>query len=79
MSALSVSPVVEAAFAALARIRSARAFHPRGALFAGRMELDGPGSPTVAVLGGTLAVTPYVLVRAIEELTGESVQEGNLT
>ena len=33
----------------------------------------------VAVLGGTLAVTPYVLVRAIEELTGESVQEGNLT
>jgi hypothetical protein len=32
----------------------------------------------VAVLGGTLAVTPYVLVRAIEELTGESVQEGNL-
>ena len=33
----------------------------------------------VAVLGGTLAVTPYVLVRAIEELTGESVQKGNLT
>ena len=33
----------------------------------------------VAMLGGTLAVTPYVLVRAIEELTGESVQEGNLT
>ena len=32
----------------------------------------------VAMLGGTLAVTPYVLVRAIEELTGESVQEGNL-
>ena len=30
----------------------------------------------VAVLGGTLAVTPYVLVRAIEELTGESVQQG---
>ena len=30
----------------------------------------------VAVLGGTLAVTPYVLVRAIEELTGESVQKG---
>ena len=26
----------------------------------------------VAMLGGTLAVTPYVLVRAIEELTGES-------
>jgi len=33
----------------------------------------------VAMLGGTLAVTPYVLVRAIEELTGESVQDGNLT
>ena len=33
----------------------------------------------VAMLGGTLAVTPYVLVRAIEGLTGESVQEGNLT
>jgi hypothetical protein len=33
----------------------------------------------VAMLGGTLAVTPYVLVRAIEEFTGESVQEGNLT
>ena len=33
----------------------------------------------VAMLGGTLAVTPYVLVRAIEELTGESVQKGNLT
>jgi len=33
----------------------------------------------VAMLGGTLAVTPYVLVRAIEELTGESVQRGNLT
>ena len=30
----------------------------------------------VAMLGGTLAVTPYVLVRAIEELTGESVQKG---
>ena len=30
----------------------------------------------VALLGGTLAVTPYVLVRAIEALTGESVQEG---
>ena len=30
----------------------------------------------VAMLGGTLAVTPYVLVRAIEELTGESVQRG---
>ena len=28
----------------------------------------------VAVLGGTLAVTPYVVVRAIEELTSESVQ-----
>ena len=30
----------------------------------------------VAMLGGTLAVTPYVLVRAIEELTGEPVQKG---
>ena len=27
----------------------------------------------VAVLGGTLAMTPYVVVRAIEELTSESV------
>ena len=27
----------------------------------------------VAVLGGTLAVTPYVVVRAIEELRSESV------
>lgn len=42
---------VETAFTALARLRAARAFHPRGALFAGRVELDGPGSPTVAVLG----------------------------
>jgi hypothetical protein len=55
-----VNPVVEAACAALARIRSARAFHPRGALFAGRMELDGPGSPTVTVLGAT---TQPALVR----------------
>ena len=42
---------VEAAFTGLARLRAARGFHPRGALFAGRVELDGPGSPTVAVLG----------------------------
>ena len=28
----------------------------------------------VAVLGGTLAVTPYVVVRAFEEFTSESVQ-----
>ena len=28
----------------------------------------------VAVLGGTLAVTPYVVVRAIEELMSEFVQ-----
>ena len=27
----------------------------------------------VAMLGGTLAVTPYVVVRAIEELTSECV------
>lgn len=27
----------------------------------------------VAVLGGTLAVTPYVVVRAFEELASESV------
>ncbi len=41
----------------------------------------------VAVLGGTLAVTPYMVVRAIEELWSESVrvivpcrvQKGNLT
>ena len=26
----------------------------------------------VAVLGGTLAITPYVVVRAIEEVTNES-------
>lgn len=43
---------VETVFTTLARLRAARAFHPRGALFAGRVELDGPGSPTVAVLGG---------------------------
>ena len=43
---------VETVFTVLARLRAARAFHPRGALFAGRVELDGPGSPTVAVLGG---------------------------
>jgi hypothetical protein len=29
-------------------------------------------SLAVAVLGGTLAVTPYVVVRAIEEMTNES-------
>jgi hypothetical protein len=46
-----LTPAVEAAFAALARLRAARAVHSRGALFAGRVELDGPGSPTVAVLG----------------------------
>ena len=28
----------------------------------------------VAVLGGTLALTPYVLVRAMEEVTKESVR-----
>ena len=33
----------------------------------------------VAVLGGTLAVTPYVVIRAIEEWTSESVQKENLT
>ena len=27
----------------------------------------------VAVLGGTLAITPYVVVRAVEEVTSESV------
>lgn len=27
----------------------------------------------VAVLGGTLAITPYVVVRAVEEVTNESV------
>jgi hypothetical protein len=43
--------VVEAAFTGLARLRAARAFHPVGALFAGRVVLDGPGSPTVGVLG----------------------------
>jgi hypothetical protein len=45
---------VQAAFAALARLRAARAFHPRGALFAGSVEFDAPGSPTVAVLGAGL-------------------------
>ena len=45
---------VEAAFTALARLRAARGVHPSGALFAGRMELDGPASPTVAVLGATI-------------------------
>ena len=28
----------------------------------------------VGVLGGTLAVTPYIVVRAIEEVTNESVE-----
>jgi hypothetical protein len=46
-----LTPAFEAAFAVLARLRAARAVHPRGALFAGRVELDDPGSPTVAVLG----------------------------
>ena len=27
----------------------------------------------VAVLGGTLAITPYVVLRAVEEVTNESV------
>ena len=31
----------------------------------------------VAVLGGTLAVTPYVVVRALEEVTNESVPSVN--
>ena len=30
----------------------------------------------VAVLGGTLAVTPYMVVRAVEGLRSESVQKG---
>jgi hypothetical protein len=45
---------VEAAFTALARLRAARGVHPSGALFAGRVELDAPASPTVAVLGATI-------------------------
>jgi hypothetical protein len=44
---------VEAVFQVLAHLRSARAVHPSGALFAGRVELDAPASPTVAVLGDT--------------------------
>ena len=28
----------------------------------------------VAVLGGTLAITPYVVIRAFEEVTNESVR-----
>ena len=39
------------AFDVLARWRGARAFHPRGALFAGRVELTGTSS-TVTALGG---------------------------
>jgi len=31
----------------------------------------------VAVLGGTLAITPYVVVRAVEEVTNESVPWGS--
>jgi hypothetical protein len=46
-----LTSAAEAVFAALARLRAARAFHPSGALLAGRVELDGPASPTVAVLG----------------------------
>ena len=34
----------------------------------------GTGGLVVAVLGGTLAVTPYVVIRAFEEVTNESVR-----
>jgi hypothetical protein len=53
---------VDVAFAALARLRHARAVHPRGALFAGRVELGGPGAeaPTVAALGGPAHHTALV-------------------
>jgi hypothetical protein len=42
---------VTAAFAALARLRSARAVHPHGVLLAGRLRLE-PGSATAAAIGG---------------------------
>ena len=32
----------------------------------------GTGGLVVALLGGTLAVTPYVVIRAFEEVTNES-------
>ena len=48
-----------AAFDLLARWRAARAFHPSGALFAGRVELEG-NSPTVTALGGP-AVHPALV------------------
>jgi hypothetical protein len=41
-----------AAFDALGRLRRAPAFHPRGALFAARVELTEAAAPTVAALGG---------------------------
>jgi hypothetical protein len=46
-----VTRAVDAVFEVLARWRGARAFHPRGALFAARVELD-RDSPTTAALGG---------------------------
>jgi hypothetical protein len=37
------------------------------------MAASGEGGIVVALLGGTLAVTPYVLVRAFEESVRESL------
>ncbi len=58
--------VVAAAFEVLARVRSARAVHSRGALFAARVELgpapSGEVSPTVAALGGPAVHTALVRV-----------------
>jgi hypothetical protein len=56
----SLTRSVDTAFAVLARWRGARVFHPSGALFAARLELDAT-SPTVTALGGP--ATHPVLVR----------------
>lgn len=48
---MDTSGIVETSFRMLARARRARAFHPRGVELTGHLELDSPGSPTLAALG----------------------------
>lgn len=62
MSVTSAEPqtkpaeLVEAVFAGLARLRSARVFHPDGATFVGTVAFTDAHSPTAGALGGTWPV-----------------------
>jgi hypothetical protein len=56
-----LTPVAVSVFDALARRRAARAFHPRGALFAAHVSLTG-SSPTVTALGGPAEHPAFVRI-----------------